>query len=376
VQRMGLSPADLRTYLHGLTLTHRRRIEVEVMTLDRRHVGSLTGRVLGGQAMGDADGATAPRTASLQVVDPAGVFGPDPRSSGTALHRSRLVQVTDSRYIPALGRWVECPVFTGPVWDYQRTGAQVQLELHGIESQAMGAIWHHMSWPAKTRKVRILRELAAACGLTRVRIPDLPATTPKRISVGREATYWQVMQRIAKSMDRDLFCDGAGVLILRRRPKRPCVTFDGRWLLAEPAQHPVGGDGLRNAVVVRGAKPSGKHKKRPHAVAVLPERHPNSPKSLAMDGRWLWLPEVIERGHAKTQKEVEAIARDRRDDLARTVTDYDVEVLPIPCLDEGDLVAVRWEGRRLLRVRQWGVPFTAAADASTVGAIKRTRGAA
>ena len=370
MQRMGLSTPDLAAYLRGIRATHARRIVVTVMDLDGNHLGELSDMAVSGDMTGDVT-QTPVRTATLTFADAARIMAFEPTRAGVPVHRSRMVRVTDRRYIPELAQWVDCAVITGPVWDFKRTGAQVDLTVHGKEQQALGSVWRGFHRAAKTRKTSIIKDLAAAYGETRLAIPDLPGTTSEPISLGRQSTYWPTMQRLAHSMNRRLYYTGSGVLTLAPYPVRPSLLFDGSWLTAEPEEARTA-DGVVNAIEVVGAKPK-HHKKQVSAVAVLPAGHPNSPAFNAMNGQPLWLPKHIENAHLKTNAQCAAVARRERDDIAKVLTTVSLSVLPLPILDPGDLVAaVTREGVQTLRVNQWSVPFgNDSADPTAVGSISR-----
>lgn len=372
MQRLGLSDADFATYLRTIRSTHMRRIEVDVYDLDENHLGSLTDFAVTGQLTGDTT-QTPVRVCTLSLADAGRLLAFEPKSAGAgSLHRQRKVRVRDSRYVPDLGRWVPCSVIFGPVWDFKRKGADVEITVHGPEQQALGDVWHPFHRAAKTRKTSIIKDLAAAYGETRISIPDLPDTTPHDITLARGATFWPTMVRLAASMNRHLYYTGDGLLVLRPWPKSPRLTLDGSWLLDEPEFRRTS-DGIVNAVWVLGAKP--KHKApQVQAVSLLPAGHPNSPEANAMNSQPLYLPKKIENSHLKTAAACKAVARRHRDEIARLVTEASVDVLPMPFLDPGDKVAVSTvQGWQVLTVNQWGVPLTPANDPTTIGTIRRTK---
>lgn len=368
--RLGLTAAELRIYNRTLVDTHERRIEVQVLDLEGKVLRSLTPKVLDGQVVIDVTQSPT-RVLTLTFLDPSRSLAFEPDSPGDApLHRKRMVRVIDSRRIPDLNQWVDCPVFTGPMWDFERNGAEVTIVAHGKERQAMGQKWITKNFAKKSRKTTMIRTTLSLTGERWLSIPDLRYTFPKRLTVWRMDQPWVKAMRVAKSMNRHLFYDGRGWARLRPYPTRPIYTFY-RALLAEPkVRRDV--EGLRNVAWVVGGKPKGQ-KKRVQAIASLPARHPNSPTSLGRNGAPLRLVEKVSNPHVKSRAEAQRRAIRIRDDRARLITEFAFDSMPIPHLEEQDMVAVRSDdGVVLVRMRQWTIPLGPDASPMTVGTLRRT----
>lgn len=368
--RLGLTAAELRAYNRGLVQTHERRIEVQVMNLEGHVLRSLTPKVLDGQVVIDVT-QTPTRILTLTFLDPSRSLAFEPDSPSDApLHRSRMVRVVDSRKVPELDDWVDCPVFTGPLWNFQRNGAEVTITAHGKERQSMGAKWTIRNFAKKSRKTTMIRTLLTLTGERWLSIPNLRYTFPNRLTVARMDQPWAKVRRVARSMNRHLFYDGRGWARLRPYPTKPVYTFY-RALLSEPEiRRDI--EGLVNIVWVVGGKPKGQ-KKRVQAVARLPRRHPLSPESLGRNDAPLYLPEKVTNPHIKTIAEAKRRAVRIRDDRARVTTEFSFESLPIPHLEEQDMVAVQSDdGRLLVRMRQWTIPLGPDAQPMTVGTLRRT----
>lgn len=383
MQRLGLSDAELRAYHRTLvTPGHRRRIIVDVYTLDGDLRASLTPDFVDGQVMVDAtQGAEQPtRILDLSFTDPTRSIHFEPNAPGEApLHRSRIVQVTDARRVEELGEWVECEVFTGPIWDFDRLGALVTIVGHGLERQGLGQKWTPRTFRKRTKKTDAIRDLLYDTGERRLGgIPDLGARMPERLTVTRMDSPWPRAVRLAASMDRQLFYPGHGRPILRRIPSKPVFTFDGRHLVSEitiDRGDPQGSSGFHNTFVVVGTKSKGA-KKRPQAVRSLPPGHPLSAQSLARNGEPHRLVKREELRQVKTQAEAAARAERMRDAALRTLVSYSFDSVPIPHLDEEDLVRVRTEddGSFTVRLRQFSIPLGyEGAPPMTIGAIRRTK---
>lgn len=375
MQSMGLNFDELRAYNRGIAVSHERRILVAVTNLNGRLVTSLRPfEVLDGQLVVDSTVEDAPTHAvELKILDRTRSLQIEADTPGGApLHRKYMLKVVDSRYIAELGRWVDCEVFTGPLWDCDRNGAEVSLVAHGLERQAMGQKWDAKTYRRKqwTRTDAIKDLLRAAGEAVLSGIPNLDAKVAERLTVSRMDMIWPPVKKLAKSMDRQIFYPGTGRPVMRRIPGKSVFTFDARHLLSEVE---IGGDpeGTFNTFVVLGTKPKGA-KRRPQAVETLPAWHPSSAQSLARNSKPHRLVKQIENRQVRTDAEARRVARRHRNDAMRTTSNYAFSSLPVPHLDPEDLVTVvSGEGTLRIRMRQWTLPFGyEGAPPMTVGSVK------
>ncbi len=376
MQRLGLDDDELRLYHRTLATTHERKIHVEVTDLDGTTLTYLTPDILDGQVI--VDTTTGPETPTrildMTFLDPSRAVHFEPESPGDApLHRSRLIKITDARRVPALEDWIECEVFTGVVWDFDRQGAVVTLVAHGLERQALGNKWKPVTYHKHTKKTDALKDLLRAAGESHLGgIPDLGARMPERMTVARMDPIWPRAVRLSKSMDRQLFYPGTGRPVLRRVPSRPVFTFNDRHLLTDVLidRDP---EGVFNTFVAVGTKAKGA-KGRPTAVETLPAAHPLSPQSLARNDEPLRLVQREENRQIKNKAEAEARAKRMRDVGSQTLVSYQFDCLPVPHLDENDLVrVVTDQGTFRVRMEKWTLPLGwEGAPAMTVGYTRRT----
>lgn len=377
MRRLGLSDAELRAYHRGLVTTHERRIRVAVYDLDGSVLTHLTPEILDGQVMVDATaGLDQPtRILDLSFLDPSRSVHFEPKSPGDApLHRSRVVQVIDSRRMPELDDWVDCEVFTGIVWDFDRQGAEVSLVAHGMERQGLGQKWKPVTYAKHRKKTDVIKDILANFGESYVGgIPDLDARMPERMTITRMDSPWPRAKRLALSMDRQLFYPGAGRPVLRRLPSRPVFTFrDDRHLLSE-VKIDRDPEGVFNTFVAVGAKGKGA-KHRPQAVSTLPTDHPLSAQSLARNNVPLRLVKREENRQVKNAAEAKARADRMKADGSRVLVNYSFDSIPIPHLDENDLVrVVTDQGAFVIRMDKWTLPLGYdGAPAMTIGDVRRT----
>lgn len=358
-----------------VTPGHRREIHVLVMDLDgevySHSVVSDGNRVLGGEVNYDVKRIPT-RILDLTIYDPSRSVAFAPEGPGEAsMARSRMIQVVDSRFVSELGIWVDCEVFTGPIQPTStRVGAELRIVAHGLEVQAMGAMWKRRVFRKKTKKTRVVKELLREAGEAHLGgIPDLPRTTPHRIVVGHLDPVWPVIKRVEGSMNRVIFYNGRGRPIQRRRNLRAVFEFDERHLLSEvETGREKRSD--RNIFEVIGKNPKGP-KKAPRAVVALPPQHQDSPRSLVRNGENLYLPRSEEREHAKTKAECQAIAKRWRDKAKGVTTSYQFEALPIPHLEEYDAVRVKTlNGKITVVMEQWVLPLGDDVSSMRVGSDK------
>lgn len=372
--------ADYLAWLATVNGTHERRITVVLTDLDHQPITTLSPRFVDGEMTVDVT-RDPKRIVTLQLLDPSRTLQFEPDSpSAIPLQFSRMIRIGWSVRVPALNRWVTCPVFTGRVTDFDRDGALVTITAGGKEVMSLGQAGRNDVYPKKAKKTDVITRLLRAGGETRLSIPAAVATLPERVTVVTMESRWPKAKQIASSMDRQLFYDARGVAVLRPLPGRASFTFDDRNLASAVAvdRDPTG---LRNRWIVLGPKPSGK-KQRIGVDLRLPPAHSMSPFALGRaldpdkpnDREPFFLIEQVENPQIKTRAEAMTKAVRLRDDGLRAITSYSFDALPMPHLEENDLVNVKTdEGTFVVRMRQWTLPFgLESAPLMTVGSLKRT----
>lgn len=394
---LDLTASQRDALLDDLASTHSIRVRVNVHNRDEKQVGSLTPRILGGGVQVDASGDTT-RQLQLSLLDPDHRlhFDADSPAQG-ALFADRFISVEYGIRGTHLDEWVEVPIFMGPVSSFQRQGAQVDLTAMGKESLLREPhFMKPMTIPRGTKKTEAMKRVARSMGERRFDFPELSSRLPSRASFGGwphvqahdekkgdkdkkkekpPATIpWQILQGLAHSLDgRQLFYDGRGRLRLRRKPGSAVYTFksgSGGILLSSP-QVSYQLDEVRNAVRVVATK---KGSKRHLRHLALPQRnHPLSPWSLARNSEPRYMAEVIDLNAARNQSEVTRFAQETLKDRLQEAVSVSFECLPIPFLEEGDLVAVSTPDYRVVfRLNQFTIPL-AAEESMSVGFLKRVK---
>lgn len=375
----GLNHQELRIFHRALTRTHERKIHVEVLTLDGDVLTHLTPHIIDGQVTVDATRTPEQptRTLDMTFLDPTRSVHFEPDAPGDApIHRKRIIKIVDARRVPELEDWVECEVFTGVVWDFDREGALCSLIADGMERQAMGAKWTPVTYQKHKKKTDALKDLLGEAGEPNLAgIPDLKPRMPERMTVTRMDPILPRALRLADSMDRQLLWPGHGRPLLRQIPSRPVFTFTEAHLLSDvKIDRDI--EGVHNTFVAVGAKAKGA-KKRPYAVESLPPSDPMSSdpeRGIGRNGKKLRLVKREENRQIKTREDAKARAKRMRDEGSGAQVTYSFDSLPIPHLDEKDLVrVVTDEGTFRLRMEKWTLPLGwEGAPPMTVGDIRRT----
>jgi hypothetical protein len=376
MQALGLRKADLRAYHAALADDHTRVIGVDVLDLDEHPVASITPVVLDGQIVVDTK-ADVTRKLTMTFLDPHHQlqFDADSPADG-ALYRDRMLRVSYTILVAALGRHVTAVPFTGVVTRFQRDGAVVSVEADGKERLGLGQAWRPMTRRKGTPLLGAVRDIMTdRAGEHRFAFPVSKATLPKNVTLDRMNQPFKVAHRVAASRNRQLVYPGHGRLTLRRLPNRPVFTFrtgPGGMVLADP-ETVFTIEKVANVVWVLGRKPKGSHRRVQH-VAVAPAKHPMSPVNLGRNGVPHRIVERVQNPHFKTEKDCREHAERVLEDRLRGLLDVRFDSMPVPHLDEGDVCRlVTPSGTVRFRLQQFSIPLgTEGVPPMTVGYHRRT----
>lgn len=388
-----LTAAQRRAYQAAVSQTHHRRVELHVVRLDGLYPRTFVNAFLGGQVDTDEDSVPMQTLSAVEVYDPDEVLDWE-----NGAHRRFKATVVDSRFIPELDAWVDCYVFSGPLWDFSRKGPVARLTAQGSERLAMGSVRTTYSRARKAKATSVIRELLDLAGVPRARqrIPSLSVRVPesvtirvkvttkrkgkppkithvRRLRLTREDTYFSGAAEVAESINRVLVTDGKGRFIVRRDPTKAALTINDRHLLEPPEEKRTGNADLRNVFIVEGADPKGP-KPRIRYEARFPAKHPLSAESLRpwTGARPYELIETYRNDSIATAKRAKEIAIRKRDRAARELVEYSVAMLPVaPWLQVGQIVVV--QGRDAIpavRARRMTLPLGTGADPQTIGSLR------
>lgn len=355
-----------------LASPHRIRIRVRLLDLNHNYLKDLTDFFADGSVSVDT-GAACTRALDLVLLDPFNKVHLDPDSpSRASIFMSDMVSVVYVVKDPNSTATYEIPIFCGPIDDVDRDDVFLTVKCLGKEALSLNNAWRGKTFKKGEKKTDVIREIMRRhAGETRFNIPDRKEKLPNDIKLSRDKTPWSVAQKVARSMGMQLFYDGRGICVLRRRPKNPVFTFNSKYLTQFPK---VAYDLSKtiNAVQVIGKKPK-KAKKKIKYTAVAQRRHPLSPWRLgrAQAPRYLWT--VIEDESIESKEEARKVARRELGHGLQAGVDVTFEGIPHPRLQELDPCRVRvGEVAARFPMKKFTIPLTAGDD-SSYGYLRRVR---
>lgn len=359
---LGLSSAEQKLYHQSLVTDHELRVIVRVLTLDHVVVGELTGHVLAGQVDVDTTQAVH-RTASVSLLDPDNRLGIDtdtPQSAGAMA--SRMLQVYRGTRSVLLDRWVDVPVFTGPIDTTDRDGDVVTITAHGKEVLALDPGCMNLVQRKGATKTRVIEAMLRAAGETRMAITPRSDKITTNFVIAAQEPIWPRVQKLAQSVTGGytLEYDGRGTAVLKDTSTPVLWTFvggDGGSLLGEP-KFTADTSQVKNFVVVTGGVPKGA-KRHIVATATTQRKHPFSPWSLGRNGHPRYLREDIANDEITVKEVAQTLANDRLWELEQVSTEASWESLVIPHLEPYDQVRVVGEQFTFsTAARKFTIPLT------------------
>lgn len=366
---LGLSAAQQKEFHRQLRRTSRIRVRVSLTNLEGDNLVNLTPRLVEGQVNLDST-ADVSRQLTLTLDDPENQLKLDSDApSDGAIFADRMIRATYGVYVDALSRWVDVPLFLGPVMSLERTGGSIALSCHGKEALALGHAWQLRTYPKGTNTVNTIKSiLRTMAGENRFSFGTSSHRLPKAVNVTRESQPWLVAQQLAKSMGRQLYYDGAGTCRLRTAPRTSLITFDEALVLSEP-QLSYDMSEVKNLVRVRGYKPKGK--KRIYNYKTAPRSHPLSPWKLGRNGVPRYYVETLERDNVRSNKAAGKLAGDVLASRLREVLSASFDSLPVPHLDPLDYVRLRTDEASLTFILRQASISLSHAGVMSVGTTKR-----
>lgn len=373
----GLSKTQETAFHKALVTSRGLRIRLQVLDMDQNVLSSPIGTILSGQVDIDAT-ADITRSADLTVLDVdnelnldnSGVF-----SSGLFL--DRMIRIFYGVKAPGLDRWVDIPIFTGPIVAMGRDDAVVTLSALGKESLLMGPASTHRTWAKGSYKSTVLRELLAGFGERFMAIPHQRTKTTKVLSIAPETIPWDYASSIARSWGAGrIMYDGRGYAAFRGPDSNRVWTFRGGvgGSILSPPKVAYDITEVRNFVVVTGAIPSGS-KVAVQDSAHAPVTHPFSARNLGRDNRYRYLREDISDDTITTKAEAKKLANSELNLRMASALQLDFASLVIPTLEPLDMIAVdngTWVASSLLE--KFTIPLVADGTMS-IGRKYAVRGA-
>jgi hypothetical protein len=365
---LGLSAADQEKFELSLVTGYNLKIVIQILDLNHKYITDVSSTFIDGQVNYtylELIGSSA----SMTLLDPDNLVGFDTDSpSDNALYADRMIRIVYCVYSELLPKWVDVPIFCGPVTKVARDDAVVSVECQGKESLVSEPA---LAWTAKTytkgwKVTSAIRDVMAnKAGETKFELPEFSTTLGKDFTLAGETVIWPFVKEMAGKA-RQLFYDGRGVLKLRDNPSRPIWTFDEATMLSVPKLDYNHGE-IRNGVRVIGATNTLR------AYRYLSnESSPSKLGRINSSGTTVkrHLMELVEDTSFTTQAAVNAEANRLLGILGVTNVGFDFDSFPIPHLEPGDIFHLTTrETSLILRLKAYSIPLRAGAQ--TNGSIKK-----
>lgn len=369
---LGLSTADLAAFTKGLLSNHEMDIKIQVTDMSHNVTGDLSDYLLEGQVNVDRL-ADVTRSATLTLFDPRRTLTFDTNSpSDGALYMDRMIRIVFSVRSPNLYRWVDVPVFHGPITSASRDDVKVSVTAMGKEVLAKRPAWRTRTYGKGWARSSIIAEAMREVGENRFTFFDWPLKTTSAYSLTRETDVWGFVKSMAGG--NRLFYDGRGYLVLQPPATRSVFTFaegDNGGMVTYPSIT-YNTENVANAVLVKGGTPKGA-KKALEYVCYAPRTHPLSKEALGRNGKPRILASIIEDTNL-----VKAADLKKRGDQALASAllqsvDATWESVPIPHLEAGDVVTLK-TGEFAINVvlSQFSIPLKVGATQSNGYVARRT----
>ena len=371
---LGLSSADLKLFQTSLYTPpgYDLKVTVQILDLNHKYVTDVSDKLIGGQ-VNKSFWDIVTSGATLELLDPENQVGFDTTNpSEGAIYADRMIKITYSVYSEILPRWVDVPLFCGPVIKVSRDDAIMSIECQGKESLyvAPQMAWVTRTYAKGTKLVTAVKDvLGTRGGETKFDLPEWARTLKKDYSLTVETPIWDMVRKLVGSrLIQQAFYDGRGVFRLRTCPTAPTFTFTEDHMTSVP-KLAFDSSEIRNTVRVKGAIPTGKSQIT--ANAYLPASDASSSTSLGRNGVKRPLVELVEDGDINDQKEAQDTANDTLDSLDLQNITFDYDSFPVPHLEPGDVfaIATRTFGRNL-RAKEFSIPLVGG-EAQSNGTYRR-----
>jgi hypothetical protein len=370
---LGLSASERTTYHRDLAVPHPMSLTVLITDNEENPIsGNVAPMILEGQIDGQAvkidrwgtkfaefDDPCILHTLTMRLFDPGYQLRFDSSNPGdAALYLDRMVKVTRSDYSPTLGRWINCPMFLGPVSEMSRENDIVTVTAQSKESLASHQ-WNQTKSIGAAQVTDIIKVLLTQTGEgnSRLAIPDLPARSSATLTLLREARLFVKAYWLAEGISAHLYYDANGFARLANS-SASVFEFNGSNILEFPSRT-YGTEELINTVRVVVGDGTGK-KNKFDVTATLPDDHPNSSKSLQRNFVRQYRMLTIQDDQIPTLYQANVRARTELQQRLNTVAGTEFAALCVPDLELWDVVTVKFEGKVSVdQVTAFSKPLTA-----------------
>lgn len=330
--------------------------KITLLNTSGKQVGDLSDRVLveSGQVSWLEGDVT--RALTLDLIDPTHSLNLDSESPADgAIYADRMIRATQVFTSPLLPSGsCSVDVFTGPIVKYARKGAEVSLEMHGKESRARTDVRGKTIKKGRNIVDAIEDIMRDRCGERSFAFPKgvrRELRAPVHVGRADRQQPWEVCQRLAASINHQLFYDGSGTLVLRRIPSDPVVTLTP--VASEPAEVTHDWTQVYNRVVVtwsrrrrtrnnRDDQNREGRERRDNKVSTaidlddLYRNHPFGPKRMAANGTAWTRTLRVDGTKVHTARDAREMAERRLRAVATQMLDVKMAAIPAWHLDPRD----------------------------------------
>lgn len=375
-----LNDADQKKYHAGLCKSHTLKVVVQILDTEHNILATVSDMLLSGQVdgqvvtiaknqkMADINDPSILHTLTMSLMDPAHELDFDSSSPADgAVYLDRMIRVCYSTFMPDLGYWVDCPIFTGPITDLDRPDNGYQVNIVAESKERLAAGEADVSKTFTGNKVDICKNLLKLTGEISKYIDFPTSTQTGSVVIVRESKPWAKAYALSLAMSQPAFYDARGVARMANLKSQPVFTFNGDNVTKFPSTHPSAAE-LYNGVRVRAGTTTGT-KSSIDVTSYVTDSNANSRTKLGRNGVSRNLIKTIDDSDIKTTTEAKARADTERDDAQRVANTIQLECFAIPHLELWDLTEVSLDNfYGELRVTSFSKPLMATSR-MTVGYI-------
>ena len=335
---LGLSAAEQALYERSLYTGYNLKITLQVLDLNHNYIADISDRLIDGQVNNSYfDVITS--SATLTLLDPDRIVGFDTSSpSDGALFADRMIRIVYSVWSDLLPKWVDVPIFCGPVTKVNRDDALLSVECQDKTALSWTPMvaWKSKNYTKGSKLTTVTKDVFTTFGgEKKFDLPEYGYKLGKDYPLTPEKSLWTFIGPIVGSRNiRQMWYDGRGVLRLRPKPTKPVWQFTDYQLLSVPKLD-YNNTEIRNAVTVKGATPTGKAQLK--ASRFFPSSHSWSAKNLGRAGLSRHLMEIVEDTALNTQTEVNNAADDLLESFKMLGVNIEFDSFVIPHLEPGDV---------------------------------------
>lgn len=357
-----LSRTQRRAYHRALRRSTRTlQVKLRLIGKDGKHQ-PVPLRLIDGEIVTEVKKDAPLETCHLTIHDPKHRFrlSRTTRSDGNSW-LSKEIQVLVGVWVFDLdgdtGGWVWTPEFRGPIITVSLSeGSTVDLDCASRDIDHLPPAYFGRSFHVgkHTKIHKAIRAVAFHRGVTSFKLAPTHKRLRKTKTWGRQGIPWKAMKSLAKIVDKQLFFDGLGRLVLREPPTKPCWVFHDDELLDYPESSLSRAETINEVVALGGKERTRKDDQNRPVVAraKLQKSNPLSASSLSDGKRPLILFQSYDNIHKRSDLKQRAKKVLKR--KAHLDQESSLSVRYIPGLQALDVVKAK--GRRI-RLKRFVKPL-------------------